>query len=104
MNAEIRDMKTFKIMFRRYYKPILVSCHRFHTSLLNIKKEVATALATGKGVVALESTIITHGMPFPQNLKTALEVEDIVRSQGCIPATIALLDGKVKVGRALYFI
>jgi pseudouridine-5'-phosphate glycosidase len=65
---------------------------------LQISAEVQRALQRGRPVVALESTIITHGMPYPENLKTALEVEQIVRDQGCIPATIALMNGFVKVG------
>lgn len=65
---------------------------------LDIKPEVAKALAEGKAVVALESTIISHGMPYPQNVKTALEVEAIVRENGAIPATIAILGGRLKVG------
>ena len=65
---------------------------------LNIHPEVAQALANKKAVVALESTIIAHGMPYPRNVQTALEVEAIVRDQGAIPATIALLDGKLCVG------
>ncbi|OJV66827.1 MAG: pseudouridine-5-phosphate glycosidase [Clostridiales bacterium 38-18] len=65
---------------------------------LDIKPEVAKALAEGKAVVALESTIISHGMPYPQNVKTALEVESIVRENGAIPATIAILGGRLKVG------
>ena len=65
---------------------------------MEISAEVKHALASGKGVVALESTIISHGMPYPQNVKTALEVERIVRENGAIPATIAILDGKLKVG------
>ncbi len=60
--------------------------------------EVAKALAAGGPVVALESTIITHGMPYPQNLETALEVEAVVRAAGAVPATIAVLDGKLHVG------
>ncbi|KAI8593591.1 hypothetical protein BDZ88DRAFT_457109 [Geranomyces variabilis] len=66
--------------------------------IYDVHPEVARALAQNKGVVALESTIISHGMPYPQNLETALAVEEIVRSQGCVPATIAVLDGRVKVG------
>ncbi|KAI9204804.1 Indigoidine synthase A like protein-domain-containing protein [Polychytrium aggregatum] len=66
--------------------------------LLEIKKEVQEALRLGRPVVALESTIISHGMPYPENLKTAVAVEDIVRSQGCTPATIAIIDGQIKVG------
>ena len=65
---------------------------------LNIHPEVAQAIKNNKPVVALESTIISHGMPFPQNMETALEVERIVRAQGAIPATIAILNGKFKVG------
>lgn len=67
-------------------------------SYLDIKKEVKEALEQGKPVVALESTIISHGMPYPQNVKTALEVERIIRDKGAIPATIAILNGKIKVG------
>ncbi len=69
-----------------------------YTKYLNIKLEVAEALAANKPVVALESTIIAHGMPYPRNVQTAIEVEDIVRENGAIPATIALLDGKLCVG------
>ena len=60
--------------------------------------EVAEALASGKPVVALESTIISHGMPYPKNVETAAAVEDIVREAGAIPATIAILNGRLKVG------
>ena len=60
--------------------------------------EVADALATGRPVVALESTIITHGMPHPQNLAMAEGVEAVIREGGAVPATIAVLDGTVKVG------
>lgn len=66
--------------------------------LIQIKPEVQTALTEGRPVVALESTIIAHGMPYPLNVQTALEVESIVREQGGIPATIAILDGKLCVG------
>lgn len=65
---------------------------------LNIHPEVSEALSAGKPVVALESTIIAHGMPYPQNIQTALEVEEIVRKNGAIPATIAILEGKLCVG------
>ena len=65
---------------------------------IDIKTDVKTALKEGKPVVALESTIIAHGMPYPQNVKTALEVEKIIRDNGAIPATIAILDGRIKVG------
>ena len=65
---------------------------------LDIKPEVAQALAQGKGVVALESTIISHGMPYPQNVETALAVEQIIRDNGAVPATIAILNGRLKAG------
>ena len=65
---------------------------------LNIHPEVNTALSEGKPVVALESTIISHGMPWPKNVETALDVEQEVRNQGAIPATIAILDGMCCVG------
>ncbi|MBK9740066.1 MAG: pseudouridine-5'-phosphate glycosidase [Actinobacteria bacterium] len=60
--------------------------------------EVRQALEDGTAVVALESTIISHGLPRPENLRVAAEVEDIVRSRGATPATIAILDGKVLIG------
>lgn len=67
-------------------------------SFLNIHPEVQQALQEGKPVVALESTIISHGMPFPKNVETALAVEDFVRSNGAVPATIAIMNGKCYVG------
>jgi pseudouridine-5'-phosphate glycosidase len=66
--------------------------------LLSIGAEVREALADGGAVVALESTIITHGMPYPQNLETAQAVEAVVRRDGAIPATVAVLDGVLRVG------
>lgn len=65
---------------------------------LSIEPVVQAALQNGQPVVALESTIISHGMPYPQNVETALAVEDIIRQQGAIPATIAIFDGKCQVG------
>lgn len=65
---------------------------------LDINPEVAEALKLGKPVVALESTIISHGMPYPKNVETALQVEKIIRDNGATPATIAILGGKLKVG------
>ncbi|MBN8192177.1 pseudouridine-5'-phosphate glycosidase [Bacillus sp. NTK074B] len=61
-------------------------------------EEVKEAKKKGFPIVALESTIISHGMPYPQNVRTAREVEDIIRSRGAIPATIAILNGKIKIG------
>jgi pseudouridylate synthase len=65
---------------------------------LQLSAEVATALSEGRPVVALESTIISHGMPYPQNVAMATEVEGIVRDHGATPATIAILDGRLCVG------
>jgi pseudouridine-5'-phosphate glycosidase len=67
-------------------------------AFLNINPEVSKALKNGDPIVALESTIISHGMPWPQNMETALAVEDEVRKSGAVPATIAILDGKLQVG------
>ncbi len=65
---------------------------------LELSAEVAAALSGGKPVVALESTIISHGMPYPQNRDTALAVEKIIRDSGAVPATIAIIGGKLKAG------
>ena len=65
---------------------------------LDIKKEVKFALENNIPVVALESTIISHGMPYPQNVEMANKVESIVRSHGAVPATIAIMDGRIKIG------
>ena len=65
---------------------------------LEIAPEVQVALQTGHPVVALESTIISHGMPYPQNVETALRVEETIREHGAVPATIAIIGGKLKAG------
>ncbi|SHR58042.1 Pseudouridine-5'-phosphate glycosidase [Mycobacteroides abscessus subsp. abscessus] len=65
---------------------------------LEYSQEVLEAKKNNVPVVALESTIISHGMPYPQNVQTAKEVEDIIRKNGAVPATIAILDGKIKIG------
>ena len=65
---------------------------------LSISAEVQAALNAGKPVVALESTIISHGMPYPQNVETALKVEQTIRENGAVPATIAIIGGKLKAG------
>ncbi|HEV7815915.1 MAG TPA: pseudouridine-5'-phosphate glycosidase [Janthinobacterium sp.] len=70
--------------------------HRF----LSFSPEVAAARAAGKPVVALESTIISHGMPYPQNVGMAREVEQIIRDGGAVPATIAIIGGKIRIGLA----
>ena len=68
------------------------------SALLQDSAEVAAARAAGAPIVALESTIISHGMPYPQNVQTAREVEAIIRAEGAVPATIAILDGKIRIG------
>ena len=65
---------------------------------LDILPEVAEAIKNNKPVVALESTIISHGMPYPQNVETARQVESIIREHGAVPATICIIDGRLKVG------
>ena len=65
---------------------------------LDINPEVAKALDEGVAVVALESTIISHGMPYPKNVETALEVEEIIRKNGAVPATIGIIGGRIKIG------
>ena len=66
--------------------------------MVEVADEVAAALAAGRPVVALESTIIAHGLPRPDNLRVAREIEDAVRAEGAVPATIAVLGGRVRVG------
>ena len=68
------------------------------SAYLDVHPDVAAALAEGRAVVALESTIISHGMPYPQNVEMARGVEQIVRDNGAVPATIAILGGRLKVG------
>ncbi len=69
-----------------------------YNKYLDVNPEVAAAVAAGKPVVALESTIISHGMPYPQNVETALNVEKVIRENGAVPATIAILGGRLKAG------
>src|SRR5690606_11240070 len=65
---------------------------------LVVSPEVQDALAAGRPVVALETTIVSHGMPWPENIETALAVEAVVRGNGAVPAAIAVLDGRIRVG------
>ncbi|MFC5550940.1 pseudouridine-5'-phosphate glycosidase [Massilia aerilata] len=69
-------------------------------AFLQFSPEVQAARAAGKPVVALESTIISHGMPYPQNVQTAREVEQVIRDAGAVPATIAIIDGRICIGLA----
>ena len=75
-------------------KEIIMNLNKY----LDVNPEVAAAVAAGKPVVALESTIISHGMPYPQNVQTALNVERIIRENGAVPATIAIIGGRLKAG------
>ena len=65
---------------------------------LDVNPEVVKALEEGRPVVALESTIIAHGMPYPKNVETALAVEEVIRANGAVPATIGILSGRIKIG------
>ncbi|HYO64116.1 MAG TPA: pseudouridine-5'-phosphate glycosidase [Pyrinomonadaceae bacterium] len=67
-------------------------------NLLQLSAEVEDALGVGRPVVVLESTVIAHGLPRPQNLETALRLEEVVRGRGCVPATVAVLGGRLRVG------
>lgn len=93
LNHGFRQTRRF---FHRMFNPeanLLVK-----NNYLVISDRIKEALATNKPVVALESTIITHGMPYPANCETALKVEEIIENEGAVPATIALVNGKLKVG------
>lgn len=65
---------------------------------IELSQEVENAKSNHQPIVALESTIISHGMPYPQNVQMAKNVEQIIRDHGAVPATIALIDGKIKIG------
>ena len=69
-----------------------------NTKYLSVTPEIQAALAEGRPVVALESTILSHGMPYPENLEFSHKVEEIIRAEGAIPATTAIIGGKLKVG------
>lgn len=73
------------------------SYRSIYTNIM-MKKEVEDAILSGQPIVALESTIISHGMPYPKNLEVAMELENIIRQRGAIPATIAILGGFPKIG------
>jgi pseudouridine-5'-phosphate glycosidase len=75
-----------------------VSAHRSGDGPVAVAPDVLAALAEGRAVVALESTIVTHGMPWPDNLDMAMAVEAIVRAAGAVPATVAVIDGRIRVG------
>lgn len=83
--------------WQRGYKRVF-SVKQSNLGPVDIHPEVRDALGSHKPVVALETTIVTHGMPYPVNLKTAKSVENIVRSTGAVPATIGIIEGRVKIG------
>ncbi|KAI9589368.1 pseudouridine-metabolizing bifunctional protein C1861.05 [Glossina fuscipes] len=93
---------TFRLvtnLFIQYSKSSFAQINsRYCSTLFDVDPKIQNAINTRKPIVALESTIITHGMPFPHNVNTALEVENLVTSTGAVPATIAIVDGRVKVG------
>jgi Indigoidine synthase A like protein len=93
-----RTLRPFSFSARRRQSPsnLLDSLRR--DAPIDVHPEIQDSLAAGQPVVALESTIITHGMPQPINLETVRSVERIVRSTGAIPATIAMLGGRIKIG------
>lgn len=84
--------------YNLFFKPLQKCRFQSNALFVKIKDEVASALSKQQPVVALESTIITHGLPYPSNLNTALSVENTVRKFGAIPATIGILDGELLVG------
>jgi pseudouridine-5'-phosphate glycosidase len=89
------------LVFEHFSKETLLKIYRrsiFMNKYLDISPEVQAALAAGKPVVALESTIISHGMPYPKNVETALLVEQTLRDNGAVPATIAIIGGRLKAG------
>lgn len=80
-----------------FMEPLAVKT-MINSKYLSISKDVQHAISAGRPVVALESTIISHGMPYPRNVETALGLEALIRDYGAVPATIALIDKKIKVG------
>lgn len=100
-----RRVQSFVLMFLRFHRRVLLRISRewqrsysLQGVPIDISLEVKDALQHGSPVVALESAIVTHGMPHPTNLQTALSVESKVRSAGSIPATIGVLAGRIVVG------
>jgi len=92
-----KPRELLRALSRRYLSSSISDTLQGH-GLVDIHPEVRDALATHKPVVALETTIVTHGMPQPVNLKTARSVESIVRNTGAVPATIGIIGGRVKIG------
>lgn len=83
---------------RRRYLSTTAFTNALRDTVVDIHPEVRDALAAHRPVVALETTLITHGLPYPTNLETGQKLESIVRAHGSVPATIGIIDGRVKVG------
>ena len=66
-------------------------------NFFEISENIENALTSGKPIVGLETTIISHGMPYPENVRTAMEVEKIIKEKGCEPMTIGIVNGKIKL-------
>jgi hypothetical protein len=81
-----------------YSLPNVTNVADSSSSIIRVSPEVKEALSTGKPVVALESTIYTHGFPYPENVTLALDLEEILRQRDCVPATIGIVDGVAIVG------
>ncbi|XP_013887823.1 pseudouridine-metabolizing bifunctional protein C1861.05 [Austrofundulus limnaeus] len=96
----MRTLRRVSVLIRKGVRTYQNTLHN-KDLFYRIHPSVSQALVQNKPVVALESTIITHGMPYPHNLRTAKEVEEIVRAEGAIPATIAVIDGEICVGLSL---
>jgi pseudouridine-5'-phosphate glycosidase len=93
-----RLLSPFNLLFAHSNVRRMVHSRTWDERIIKVSEEVRDALRTGRPVVALESTIISHGMPYPQNLETANRVESTVRENGAVPATISVLDGTICVG------
>ena len=93
-------MRAFHNILRRYYTSTNTTktTRSVSSSFVKILPEVSKALSSNQPVVALESTIIAHGMPYPQNLELANDISQILRDRGCIPATIAIKNGIFRAG------
>ena len=92
-------MRAFHYVLRRYYTSTTTATTRsISSSCIKILPEVSKALSSNQPVVALESTIIAHGMPYPQNIELANDISQILRDRGCIPATIAIKNGIFRAG------
>jgi len=93
LSKGIRSLISHSLQYRSH-----VHTRKLSSGNLQISQEVSEALNNGSPLVSLESTIITHGMPFPTNLAMARDVESIIRAGGATPATVAIINGKIHVG------